>query len=407
MGICKNCIHIGDKVTDFDVSDFVCLNENNEIVNHITGKRHPTMCSRNNFYGECLHYTPVVPFEKLTKIKGNLYEAQYDYIYPELYNVSQPILTFLSSSICNGNFVGQNVDYVYSNTSVVLNKISHNRNRLASLSLSIVDNDSIEALLNSDEPQKLELSKTLPFLAVNGINEAGLTATLNFLDYGESTVTVPAKYKKSDVSLSSLIRFILDNFSAAEEAALYIKNYTAVACDRNVQIMLSDGADSYVLSIINNVVSYSEVTYMTNMDMTNGFEITEENTVDKTTVKDYDKGIERYDIISANYETCGSLEGMTDLLYSLVYTNAYKSETSPVWYSEFTGGDLTNKSAEGEFASIIAEEQTKYQNRSTDPDDPAFGTRHTISSCVYDTTSKSLYLSINEETAQNIFSVEI
>lgn len=61
MGICKNCVYIGEKRDRLKGEDFFCLNKAYEVTDFVTGEKFPGSCRVNNSYGECLLFDDGTP----------------------------------------------------------------------------------------------------------------------------------------------------------------------------------------------------------------------------------------------------------------------------------------------------------------------------------------------------------
>lgn len=325
------------------------------------------------------------------------------------------------SSVRNGQWCARNFDWVYSNQAEFIVKTS-NTIGIAGQIPELTD-DFVKTNEYSD------LYKIVPFMIVDGINKDGLFCTTNVVptDKGSTTGTVPATELKNKISSVMLPRYILDNFSSAKGAVLYLQNFVSVYVPKNLQKMgyethylIADKNNTYLIEFIDNELRALEISskpYMTNFhllgttfnpdgkvytpaDVELGHLPSVENGITP-----HGSGLERYNLIVQNYDNCGSKEGMLDLMNKLFYTNAYKNSTNPYWYTEFVGNrNLTVDSSPEEYQEVVDIVQEAYRNRKrVGADIDTWQTNHTS---IYDLKKRCLFLRTQEHDEEYIVTLD-
>ncbi len=371
-------------------------------------------------------------YDSITKISDYLYEVNYNdinYEYGEkfineLYNRGERI-SGACSSVRKDNMYGRNYDWTYDNSVSFIVRVPANKSRHASIGVS----GSIKELTRDvvESRSFSEAYRGLPFVMMDGINDAGVVCNINVVpsgDMGITTGTNPGSpIRKCAVEL---IRFILDNFDSASKAAYYIKDNVDVYAPRTktgtdeCHIMIADANKTFVLEFVDVIEDGRKIhkcvvlepynKFMTNFYLKDAT-MKPDGHVDIDSVTDFAMGIERYNMIADAYESLdtSSPVGMTSLMNSLIYTKAYDSTVDPFWKTEFVGDNTsygfgvytvrTPQSEMQEFLDFVIE---NYESRSRDTGT----TWQTVHSSVYDMNSKTLYVISQENTTkQSAFSI--
>lgn len=365
------------------------------------------------------------PISPITKIKDYFYEISYedidyDYAYKYMKNM-EPLITGACSSVRNGNWYGRNLDWTYDENAEFLVRTPKTNNRYASIGIA----NAISGLTNEVVKSKVDspLYKIVPFMLTDGINENGVVVNTNVvpLDKGITSRTIPAVSEEVEICSLMLVRYILDHFATAQEAAEYIRDHMAVYMPTNLlqmnyetHFMIADENKTYLVEFIGNETVISEMTnsYMTNFylsdvvlnedgkvytpaDIENGHFASENN------ITDNGSGLERYNLIVDNYSSANSKNGMRELMNKLKYTNTYKSSTDPFWYTEFVGvNNLTADSEPDDFANTIAYCKGLYDSRVRNSK-----TWQTTHSVVYDIAERKAYIIVQEDDKELEFSL--
>lgn len=371
-----------------------------------------------------LKYNPknydIGTFCLIKKEKDYLYSAIYgDLDYENAFNYYKQSGDFsigACSSVRNGDFLGRNFDWIYSNQATFIIQTPRTDNRYGSYGISsgfpALTNDFVESGEDSN------YYKLVPFQMVDGKNEYGVVASMNVVptDKGENVAYASVKEKETIYSLM-LIRYILDKFQTAKEAVEYIRDYVTVVFSKQLHkmhyethILVADGTDTYVIEFAYNKTVILEKDYITNFHLyettlnSDGTVYTPEtqdathNAIVTNNITKNGSGLERFNYIVDNYATANTKQGMRDLLNGLTYTKTYITSddpSDPFWYTEYVGGENTVASSVEDFESVVEYYGSVFENRSRDSVDPI--TWQTVHSSIYDLDNDKLYLTVQED----------
>lgn len=347
-------------------------------------------------------------YKSLIKLEDYLYEIRYralDYEFAKLYfKTHNPLDRPVGCScIRKGNFYGRNYDWYYDKHPSFITYVPAIGKNHASLSIcqgfDEIDNRFAESGAYTD------LYKILPFVVLDGINDSGLVCNTNVVpvgDWGATTGTTPAIAKREELSIFMLLRYILDKFGDATTAVNYIRDYISVYSYEGFEahFMIADSVNTYILEFINNAVDIMDVTngrpYMTNFYIKNSRFNANTGKVIRTSLTPYGSGVERYELIAANYDSINSVDDMINFMHKkLKYTNAYDPNVSPYWFTEFVGGSLTVTSPDSAFANIVATAQSRFKSRTREDGN----TWQSVHSVTYDISNRIMYV-IPQETGR-------
>lgn len=359
---------------------------------------------------------------EVTKVNDYLYEyncpaLDYENAYNYFLSKKPEIVIGGCSSVRNGNFYGRNLDWLYDNTVEFVVKTSANNEMHGTIGVA----GQLSKLTKEFVEKRVwdEVYRILPFMITDGINDAGVVCNTNVvpLDKGYTTGTTPTDEKRYDVCSLMLPRFILDRFSSASDAVEYIQRYVSVYTSSalydmhyDVHIMVADKDKTFAIEFIENeikVVDISSTPYMTNFHLfgvtrnADGSVYTPEtqdsthNAVTTNGITVFGSGLERYNLINENYSSASTKDGMQELMAKLNYTNTYKADTIPFWYTEFVGGGNTTMSQPSAFSGVVSEYFGYFENRQRG-DGKTWQTNH---SAVYDIAQKAMSLRVQESGA--------
>lgn len=285
---------------------------------------------------------------EMKKITEYLYEFETDD-----YGITPPAeipivvrsMPFGCSSVRNGNFFGRNLDFNINEICefVVRTKASATRPH-ASIGVSnpVFVNVTNE-MVNSGIDDKIR--KFIPWMTMDGINDAGLVCNINVVnmnDFSSSEYHEHTNLGKPQYMVMYLIRAILDNCASVKEAISFINSIdvvpipTALGGGWDGHLMIADANSTVIVEFLEGGIKVTEANIMTNFynfmyedNLKNGI------AADKA-FPSHGCGIERYDILKANYDKGGeSMEEMWKLLKMVQYTQAYSLNTEPFWCSEY------------------------------------------------------------------------
>lgn len=374
---------------------------------------------------------------ELNKVEDRLYDAYFnklDYPFAYEYFKNQSLnINAGCTALVKNNIFARNFDFIYNEAAQFIVKTPAINNRYATMGICAgIDKltDEFIAVNKQDE-----IYKIIPFAIVDGINEHGLTATVNVVpnDKGNTEASTPDVQTKLTICNSMLIRYMLDHFKTAKEAAEYVRDYVSVYNSRTTSemkyeahFMISDGKDTYIIEFTHNhnvitkidveldnntalILSnfyYSDVTLNPAGEPYPGITYypaindEEHNAFKTNNVSLIGSGLERFAIARQIYNTQSTPEAILNKMTTdLKYTNAYTGGTEiGEWYTEFVGiNNLTVESNPEDFTEALEDAQYKYQNRSRDPESEFYGTWHTVHTSIYDIENKTLKLVVQEE----------
>lgn len=381
-----------------------------------------------------LHFVP--KRNSLKKIDDYIYYADYediDYSYARRAMSRRFPQPMACSSVRNGIWYGRNLDFYFNTTVEMVVRTPAKDDRHAVLGvmgcMDEIDRDFCESYEMSS------IYKLVPFQIVDGINDSGVVANINVVpagDKGYTTGSIPLVEKRDTICGAMLVRYILDNFSSAQTAVEYIRDYVSVYAPQAANLhfeyhyMVADADNTYVLEFVNNqcsVINVNSHPWMTNFYLT-GVTFDSNNKVSYTEsgLTPYSSGVERSNLIADNYEDTASFAGMSYMMTeNLRYTKAYEFGTyTPFWYTEFAGDALTMEVIANPDYREAIDELMAYYNSSefrngywTGTEIPRttrakgiHGTWETSHTSIYNMEDRKLYLWAKEESDTYIFSLD-
>lgn len=309
-------------------------------------------------------YIPEHPYRRLTQVDDLLWRADYDTLDEDFarqwFLSHSPSQGGGCSAVRSGNFFGRNLDWYAPDPQnpgqtradfITFTPATKDRHAVK----GICSVEGLTAQMATDETPS-DLWRIMPFMLQDGINDRGVTACMNVVprDKGETTYTTPTIEQRNKVSAHMLVRYMLDHFATALEAVEYIQRYVSIYMPQSLIDMgydlhfkVDDRRDSFVLEFVEGTVHIIEHHAMTNFHidgvqfLTDGRVYTNADVADghlpsSIGITPYAAGLERYNLIALAYPTLRTHDDMRRLLTSLLYTRAYKEDTVPYWYSEFT-----------------------------------------------------------------------
>ena len=245
-----------------------------------------------------------------------------------------------------------------------------------------------EDFVKDDANDNNELYAILPFLMRDGMNEKGLFAEINVVptwDPDNKNKSVPTEREVEEISALMLVRYILDNFSTAYTAIMYLKYFVSIYFPKALHDMgyechwmIGDSRSTYCVEVIDNEVVITDITaipYMTNFHIHNvefeddGTVYTPDtqdethNAVETNHIHPLGAGLERYNFIVRSRDM--SYLDYMDILKGLQYTNAYNPYKR--WFTEFVGlRGLQVDSDPEDFEPVLEAAHEEYLNRDRD-----------------------------------------
>lgn len=361
----------------------------------------------------------------LTKIDEYLYSINYDknkldyqkalQYFKENYKENDISLASCSA-IRKGNFFGRNYDWYYSESVSFVVKKEASSERYASIGMSGGLSSLTKDIVNSYEWNIMY--DILPFFLLDGINEYGVTVSMNVVtgDKGKTTGTHP-ELQGDEICALMLPSYILDNFKSAQESVNWLLNSAKIYAPYNETIqeelhfMIADKDNTFIVEFVNNEAKVTETNknYLTNFYL-DGATYLSDGKINIDSLPLYSQGIERYNLISENYESLNSSSDMLDMMRELNYTNAYNTEDiSNWWKTEFVAPyadkgfpypNLTIHSTTQDFidCGLLDVIQERFATRTRD----GINTWQTIHSAVYDINKKQFILLTQEKDKETL-----
>lgn len=330
------------------------------------------------------------------KIADYLWEITLDDYSSEVPNqiVDQVGNELSCSAVRNGNFYGRNLDFFVSEISEFVVHTTAKDNRHASVGVArlfTMTDDEIAAGITKEQLDYL------PWGTFDGINDAGLFCNMNVTPAADAGIahTSPAP-ELPEVSCIFLVRALLDNCATVEDAIAYVCSHNVTGMDKggfDLHFMIGDPDKNVVLEFIDNKPVFQEQTIMTNFYI---------NLPEYTPHAD---GIERYDILKANYAEGETMEGMWNLLRRVRFSQCYDPATEPFWKSEYCGAE-SGYTIDTPLDEVLADEGLRqniadFKNfKETGYYTPEMKLWFTVHNSTYDIANRTLWVTIRENYDQ-------
>lgn len=290
-----------------------------------------------------------VEFMKLAKVQTGLYTLRcagmdknaansygpYDASLPPAQSVCT-VQRFGCSSVVNGNFVGRNLDYFNTPAPYFMVWTDGGQDHYASLAISPSPLDVSDALNSSAKAKDdINLYNTpeqmarLTTMALDGVNEKGVCCTTHVVHAWDSSNTEKGTNPGApELSLFMVCRYVLDHAATADEAIELLKKRSIRVVSPNMVFhwMIADCNHSYIVEVVDDQLRFTDKKKV----MTN-FIVTDDG------LRAHPWGMERMRILEEHYSEGSSVEGMYNLMRRVQYSQKYKPDTKPFWYSEYTG----------------------------------------------------------------------
>lgn len=338
------------------------------------------------------------------------------------------------SSFYKNGLVGRNLDWTYDNSCIFLvrtlntttvhkdyndfkdnkGEAFYGKGHYATLGIC----GSISKLVKGTVSINNPLMDIIPFYLQDGINEYGVYCSMNVVptDYGIT-------YSEDPDAMCTLMipRYVIDNFDTADKAIEALRNLKFFSpntlSDQGYELhfFIADKQKSYVVEFINSQINVLESDKLTNFFLTwvdytaSGKVYTPEDVLNFNFPSTHGithrgSGLERYNIMVDMLPTVTNKTKAKELLQKLNFTNTYKPETQPYWYSEFAGISPTvyvdTPPTDPELKEIVNHAQELYKNRKRDG-----STWHTVHSSIYDLNNFTLTLLIQEQPTEYNYSL--
>lgn len=343
----------------------------------------------------------------LTKYLGLVYYLNLDYnkakkYFNQVHNV--PINS--CSSFFKDGLVGRNLDWYYDNSYSFVVRTYNKYSDIHTIGVAGGLNITPEDLPNLPK----DIIDIIPFYLQDGINQYSLYCSMNVVptDYGTT-------YSDDPDAICTLMipRYVLDHFTSASEATEALKSmkfYSPKTLNNQgyeLHFFIADAAESYVVEVINNEVKVISSNKLTNFFLygvdylPSGKVYTPEDVLNHNFPSTHGitfrgSGLERYNLMVDELPKVNSKDTAKLLLNKLRFTNTYKSDTNPIWYSEFVnvrpGITVDTPPTDTDLKEVLLNAQNLFINRERDSK-----LWQTVHSSVYDLNNLTLNISVQEE----------
>ena len=337
---------------------------------------------------------------KLDDLLYSIRYDDYDYAAGERYFTENPPSGFSCSAVSKGRLMGRNYDWAIGDKVdfVIFVPAAPGRHASMGVSSSLIPSGVVDSGAES------ELYEYVPFMTMDGVNDAGLACCVNGItvsDRGKTESTNPGAER---LSMAMVVRTVLDHASSVNEAVDILRARDVHSLPKGhmrgfeMHYMVADRNGSAVIEFVDGkiCVTYG-VRILSNFHMSGARNLAD---LDR-----HSHGIERYRILSKGYKDVGDRDGMLDLMRQAWYSKTYDRSTDPFWYSEYYN-DYTAK-GDGDFGlgdepqDWMVERIEKVLSRFEGKD--VVDMWHTGHCSVYDVEEKTLDLIPNETGRRHFF----
>lgn len=357
----------------------------------------------------------------LTKIENYLYSINYDKIdYSAGEEYCQRFYPKLGgcSAVRKGAYYGRNYDWYYDNSVSFVVKTSSTSTRHASIGVAAVsqlNKSLVEGLTWSD------FYAALPFMMLDGINDAGVVCNINVAPNGDYGYTVGTHSDLSSLCGLGIVRYILDNANSADDAIDLLNNRNiwmphSSLFNNEFHFMIADDTKTYIVEFIQNQMKVIEdASIMTNFYLYNVIpnsdgsvytpytQTTSNNAIITNHITPFGSGLERFNIAANKIDDISTASDMTELMQSLYYTQSYtNSPDEDSWYTEFVGiNNLTVTSSTSDYTPTMQKAYQQFTNR----DRNQKATWQTVHTSIYNISGLSVDIYCQEGTTKHTFSL--
>lgn len=259
-----------------------------------------------------------------------------------------------------------------------------------------------------------EKYKWLPYTVVDGINDAGVFATVNVvssLDGERTTGTNPGLPR---MCAMRVVRYVLDHFRSAYDAVQVLANKFDIyapqgAVNDEFHWIIADSKQKFVLECVGNKAVIIDKTEYSRIWMTNfrlsGVEFDEDGYVVPETVEPHGQGVERYNLVNDYRDYPISLKNLaglgSELRFSRAYTEGSKEDPDlPMRKTDFCGiysggeEDLTVTTPAEAYRRVWGIARERWDDPEKRDKGLVWQTEHMA---IYDLANKSLTLFIQED----------
>lgn len=298
------------------------------------------------------------------------------------------------SVLRRGNLVGRNYDWRLDEAAEFVVKVSPLGSRHGSVGVASLGTNLTERMVTSG--RHTDLYRVLPGRTVDGINDAGLVAEVNVIPY--DAASSPTQGVTRTLHAFGVVRYALDNFGSAREAAEYVAEhyYIPEGSAYAYHWSFSDAEGSWIVE--DGRCAKATQGQVMSMSMTNfriwwvaRFIDPETGRIDREALAaedPYGTGVERF-------EAMYGMEDVAEALREVAYTKTYLAATEPRRISEFAEEGVARVD-EAEALSNVAERViAAWRGREAARAQGIWW--QTVHSSIYDIERRTLAIAVQED----------
>ena len=298
------------------------------------------------------------------------------------------------SVLRRGNVVGRNFDWPLDEAAEFVVRVSPLGSRHGSVGIATLGTNLTERMVTSG--MHTELYRVLPGKTVDGINDAGLVAEVNVIPYDPASS--PTQSATRALHAYGVVRYALDNFGSAREAAEYVAAhyYIPEGSEYAYHWSFSDAEGSWIVEDGQCALATQFETM--NMSMTNfriwwiaRFLDPETGTIDRAALAaedPYGTGVERFEAMYGTEDVAAALEAAR-------YTKTYLAATEPRRISEFAAEGVARVDESAALSNVAAQVIAAWPGREAARKQGVWW--QTVHSSVYDIGKRTLAVAVQED----------
>lgn len=298
------------------------------------------------------------------------------------------------SVLRRGNLVGRNFDWPLDEAAEFVVRVSPLGARHGSVGIATLGTNLTERMVTSG--MRTDLYRVLPGRTVDGINDAGLVAEVNVIPYDQALS--PTQSVTRTLHAFGVVRYALDNFGSAREAAEYVADhyYIPEGSEYAYHWSFSDADGSWIVEDGRSALATPQQTM--SMSMTNfriwwiaRFIDPETGVIDRTALAaedPYGTGVERFEAMYGMEDVAAALEAVR-------YTKTYLVETEPRRISEFAEAGVARVDESAALSNVAAQVIAAWPGREQAREQGVWW--QTVHSSIYDIEKRTLAVCVQED----------
>ncbi|MBQ0033546.1 MAG: hypothetical protein KBT68_12230, partial [bacterium] len=298
------------------------------------------------------------------------------------------------SVLRRGNLVGRNFDWPLDEAAEFVVRVSCSSSRHGSVGIATLGTNLTERMVTSG--RHTDLYSVLPGRTVDGINDAGLVAEVNVIPYDPASS--PTQSVTRTLHAFGVVRYALDNFGSAREAAEYVAAhyYIPEGSEYAYHWSFSDAEGSWIVEDGKCALATPQQTM--SMSMTNfriwwiaRFLDPETGRIDRAALAaedPYGTGVERFEAMYGTEDVAAALE-------AVCYTKTYLAATEPRRISEFAESGVARVDESAALSNVAARVIAAWPGREAARKQGVWW--QTVHSSIYDIEKRALSVAVQED----------